>query len=75
LVTSIPTSSRATATSNLANKLGDQGELDEAASMQKEALEKRKRILGEAHPDTITAMGNLANSLGDQGNVESKGHQ
>jgi hypothetical protein len=55
---------------NLASTLGDQGQLDEAAQIQKEVLEKRRRILGEEHPDTIMAMGNLANTLGDQGQLD-----
>ena len=46
--------------SDLANTLRCQGMLDEAASIQKEVLEKRKRIHGEAHPNTVTTMGNLA---------------
>jgi Tetratricopeptide repeat len=60
---------------SLATSLHDQGELGKAVSMNREVLEKRKRILSDKHPSTITAMSNLANSLGDQGNVESKGHQ
>jgi len=40
----------------------EQGQLDEAAKMKKEVLEKRRRILGEEHPDTISAMNNLANT-------------
>jgi hypothetical protein len=32
-------------------------------------LEKRRRILGEKYPDTITAMSNLANTLRDQGQL------
>lgn len=39
--------------------LHDQRKVDEAASMEKEAPEKRKRILGEEHADTITASRNL----------------
>ncbi|KAF2465569.1 uncharacterized protein BDR25DRAFT_360508, partial [Lindgomyces ingoldianus] len=31
---------------------------------------KRKRILGEEHPDTISAMNNLAVTLGDQGKLD-----
>ncbi len=30
-------------------------------------LEKRQRILGHEHPDTIRAMSNLAHTLSDQG--------
>ncbi|PVH92847.1 hypothetical protein DM02DRAFT_542782, partial [Periconia macrospinosa] len=33
-------------------------------------LEKRRRILGEEHLDTITAMNNLALTLGDQGQLD-----
>jgi len=55
---------------NLANTLGDQGKLEEAAAMKKEVLEKRRRILGEEHPSTITAMNNLAATLSGQGKLE-----
>jgi hypothetical protein len=55
---------------NLASTLGDQGQLDEAAKIFKEVLEKRKRILGEEHPSTISAMNNLAGTLGDQGKLD-----
>jgi tetratricopeptide (TPR) repeat protein len=50
--------------------VGEQPQLDEAARMKKEVLEKRRRILGEEHPDTITAMSNLAITLGEQGQLE-----
>ncbi|PVH90155.1 hypothetical protein DM02DRAFT_79756, partial [Periconia macrospinosa] len=45
------------------NQIGKWGEGREI----QEVLEKRRRILGEEHPDTITAMNNLASTLGDQG--------
>jgi hypothetical protein len=38
--------------------------------MQKEVLEKRQRILGDEHPDTIIAMSNLASTLSEQGQLE-----
>jgi hypothetical protein len=38
--------------------------------MKREVLEKRQRILGDKHPDTITAMANLASTLGGQGKLE-----
>jgi hypothetical protein len=38
--------------------------------MKKEVLEKRRRILSEEHPDTITAISNLVNTLGDQGHLD-----
>jgi len=56
--------------SNLASTLGDQGKLDEAAAMKREVLEKRQRILGDEHPDTVSAMNNLASTLGDQGKLD-----
>jgi hypothetical protein len=31
------------------------------------AMETRKRVLGEEHPDTLISMGNLASTYGDQG--------
>jgi hypothetical protein len=49
---------------NLANTLGDQGQLDEAAKLMKEVLEKRKRILGEEHPKTKSAKTNLVRLAG-----------
>jgi tetratricopeptide (TPR) repeat protein len=58
------------AMNNLANTLGDQGQLNEAATMLKEVLEKMRRILGEEHPDTISAMNNLAFTLEDQGQLD-----
>jgi Tetratricopeptide repeat len=45
------------------------GKLAEAAKM-KEVLEKRRRILGEKHPDTVTAMNNLARTLEDLGQLD-----
>jgi tetratricopeptide (TPR) repeat protein len=44
--------------------------LDEAARIKKQVLEKRRQILGEKHPDTITAMSNLASTLRDQGQLD-----
>jgi hypothetical protein len=45
-----------TAINNLASTLRDQGQLNEAAKIRKDVLKKRRRILGEEHPDTISAM-------------------
>jgi hypothetical protein len=33
-------------------------------------LDKRRRIYGEEHPDTISAIDNLANTLGEQGQLD-----
>ncbi|QLI70555.1 uncharacterized protein G6M90_00g069140 [Metarhizium brunneum] len=46
------------------------GRWNEAALSQNEVLEKRQRILGDEHPDTILAMSNLAIMLGDQGKLD-----
>ncbi|KAF2469960.1 uncharacterized protein BDR25DRAFT_226690, partial [Lindgomyces ingoldianus] len=48
-----------TAMNNLAAKLTQQGQPDEAARIFKEMLEKMKPIRGEEHPDTRTAAQNL----------------
>jgi hypothetical protein len=44
----------------------DQDKPEEAASMMKEVLEKRRRILGGKHLDIISAMGGLATILASQ---------
>ncbi|MCH8903617.1 MAG: tetratricopeptide repeat protein, partial [Bacteroidetes bacterium] len=44
-----------------------QGKLDEAEPYYREALEGRRRVLGDDHPSTLTSinnMGNLLNALG-----------
>ena len=41
-----------TAMNNLANTLGEMGEMQAAVTMQREVLDKRKQILGDEHPDT-----------------------
>lgn len=55
---------------NLVDSLWDQGKLGEVASMQKEVVEKSRRILGNEHPDTIRAINNLAIATRDQGKLE-----
>ena len=52
---------------NLAVTYSDQGRTDEAAVLQEEVLQKRRRILGEEHPNTLTSMANLAVTYRDQG--------
>ena len=54
----------------LARSFGKLGKLDEAASMKREVLEKRRMILGEEHPGTIMAMEYLASSLRGQGKLD-----
>ncbi|KAH7304608.1 hypothetical protein B0I35DRAFT_401104 [Stachybotrys elegans] len=48
----------------------DSGRWNEAALAEREVLEKRRQILGDEHPSTISAMNNLANTLGDQGKLD-----
>ena len=44
-----------------------QGRTGEAAALEEEVLQKRRRILGDDHPDTLTAMNNLALTYWRQG--------
>ncbi|KAJ1334996.1 FxSxx-COOH system tetratricopeptide repeat protein [Microdochium nivale] len=55
----------------ISNFTTDIGSWNEAAAMKQEVLEKRRRILGEEHPATISAMNNLAGTLRDQGKLDS----
>ncbi|EUC26825.1 hypothetical protein COCCADRAFT_113294, partial [Bipolaris zeicola 26-R-13] len=48
----------------------DLGRWLETRAVEEYVLEKRRRILGEEHPDTISAMNNLANTLGEQGQLD-----
>lgn len=52
-----------TAALNLAIRLKDLGKLEEAVLMEREMMEKRKRISGVEHSHTITTMSNLAVTL------------
>ena len=42
---------------NMASLYMDQGRYDEAEPLHVEALELRRRVLGEEHPDTLAARG------------------
>ena len=61
------------ATSVLQNQLGlllnDQGKLDEAGGLFREALEARRATLGDRHPDTLGSIHNLGRLLHDQGRL------
>lgn len=46
----------------LAITLGDLYRLNEAESIMREVLEKRRQILGDEHPNTNLAMNNLAHT-------------
>ncbi|KIJ29461.1 hypothetical protein M422DRAFT_269119 [Sphaerobolus stellatus SS14] len=66
--------------SNLAHTYGNQGQWSEAEQLHVKVLERRKVILGEDHPDTLSSMNNLANTYGNQGQwseaeqLQVKGH-
>jgi tetratricopeptide (TPR) repeat protein len=56
--------------SNLGMILADEGKYDESESWTREALEKRRRELGDEHPDTLTSLGNLSMLLQRQGKLD-----
>jgi hypothetical protein len=43
---------------------------DEAEALWIVVMEKRKHLLGEEHPHTLTSMGNLASIYRDQGKLK-----
>jgi len=54
---------------NLAMLFHDQGKLDEAEPLFREALEVRRRTLGDTHPNTLANINNLGLLLKDQGKL------
>ena len=52
---------------NKANCLHDAGGFDDAASLQRETLDRLQKTLGVRHPDTLICEGNLAIALRDSG--------
>jgi tetratricopeptide (TPR) repeat protein len=55
---------------NLANLYYSQGKYEQAEPLYIQALELRKQLLGENHPDTATSLNNLANLYYSQGKYE-----
>ena len=45
---------------NLANTYYNQGKYRDAEALYKQCLDKRKVVLGENHPHTLSTMNNLA---------------
>jgi hypothetical protein len=43
------------------------GKWQEAEALEVVAMEKRKHLLGEEHPDTLMSIGNLASTYRNQG--------
>jgi len=52
---------------HIAHIYGEVGHLEEAEALGVMAMEKRKRKLGDDHPDTLTSMHNLADTYVQQG--------
>ena len=55
---------------NFAKLLRDQGKLDEAAPLCREALAGRRRALGDSHVDTLSAITDYASLLWSQGKLD-----
>ena len=54
-------------TRNIALVYSEQGRWKETEELEVMVIEKRKHLLGEEHPDTLTSMANLASTYRDQG--------
>ena len=52
---------------NLASTFWSQGRWNEAEKLEVVAMETRKRVLGDRHPDTLTSIANLAETFRSQG--------
>jgi hypothetical protein len=55
---------------NLALTRGYQGDHIGVRQLQERAIEKRKQMLGDGHPDTVSSMDNLAVTLSNQGDFD-----
>ena len=65
--TSTPT---LTSINNLGSLLKTQGQYEEAEPLLREALEVRRRTLGDEHPGTLISINNLGLLLQDQGKYD-----
>ncbi|KAF9474141.1 hypothetical protein BDN70DRAFT_816206 [Pholiota conissans] len=60
----------------IAHVYSEQGHWDKAEELQVEVMKKRKQVLGDNHPDTLTSMANLATTYWNQGHwKEAEGLQ
>ena len=55
---------------NLAADLRDLGEVQAARDLDQDTLDRRRRVLGEDHPDTLTSAENLAADLRALGDAD-----
>jgi hypothetical protein len=44
----------------MANCLHDQGQFSAAEDLQRDTIDRLRKLLGDSHPDTLTAQANLA---------------
>ena len=58
---------------NLGSLLQDQGKLDEAGALLREALEAMRATLGDRHPNTLVSINNLGTLLQAQGKLDEAG--
>ncbi len=59
---------------NLANCLGESGDLAEAGALERETIKRLRKTLGQDHPDTLACQANLAVTLREAGRAEEAGH-
>ena len=55
----------------LVNDLSKLGELQAARELDQDTLDRRRRVLGEDHPDTLRSTANVAADLHALGEVEA----
>jgi hypothetical protein len=67
--TTTTTTTTRSSTNSRAILLSNQGRLFEAKPLYRDALEGRRRVLGNDHPNTLTSMNNLAVLLKAQGKL------
>jgi hypothetical protein len=54
----------------LANDLRELGEVQAARDLDQDTLDRRRRVLGQDHPDTLASATNLAHDLRELGEAD-----